>query len=270
LSPLIALLAGCDAPYPEAFHYQIDRTLVVGIQAYQRGDGSWLYDALVVSPWEVQSVDAEICGLRTDVQVYVDARCFGEPALIEQVSRGMPGTFTLPALAYDCEPTASTGSSDSGGSGYIGSYGYGYFPGPCDSQVPLRIVARSTEDRGSAFIPLILGDSLQRPTLDPRLADPRLELLAGEPEAGGEVRLGFTLPVDWFGHDSPAGLHYRWYVDEGELLGTGRTATTRTTAQRFVAENTLRIPEDYHGPLQVAVVAELAPPVWQTLTLEVP
>lgn len=81
---------------------------------------------------------------------------------------------------------------------------------------------------------------------------------------------GTTFEGGYFGGGPPDDMRFRWYVDAGELLGTGRTGALSSDALRHYAENTLRIPEDTHGSLRVAVVLATNTLFWSVLTLEVP
>lgn len=196
------------------------------------------------------------------------------------------------------------------GSGYGYAYGgSGYIPYDCRSSVPLRVIARSEEDEGSSFIELAFDRRHRGIPFDVSTADPRIEVIEGEVVPGGEVRLRFSVahagsaPADtgleetgleetggsgaftgysssynygtsfaggYFGGGPPDDMRFRWYVDAGELLGTGRTGATSSDELRHYAENTLRLPEDAHGSLRVAVVLATGAPVWSVLTLEVP
>ncbi|MEQ1506573.1 MAG: hypothetical protein ABMB14_30370 [Myxococcota bacterium] len=283
----LSLLAwiGCQATSPEAFDWKIDRTRVpaVSIVPVSPDDpfGPRTVDALVLSPHRVTGITGEVCGLRTDlpVQLY-DLTCYGEPTLIERIGAGVPFRWTPPTMTYPCEPAT-------GYSGYTegyGGYGYDtgdsadtgghYAPNWCYSTVPVRVLATSDDDFGSGAAFAVIAPPGTPygwgPVRDPATADPRLEWVDGEVRAGGQVRLRFSV-TGAFSGDGVLYEDLRWYVDDGELLGTGRTRQTGFTDDgRPYGDNRLRIPEDYHGALRAAVVLGTSPLVWTVTTLEVP
>jgi hypothetical protein len=253
---LLLALAGCEDPMPQAFDWKIDRTLVPALNLIERtaeeGTARRI-DALVLSPFPVQSVGIEVCGLVTDAPASVfEASCFSEPSLVQEVAQGVPTTWTPPDLSYDCD-----GEHDDSG-GYYGS---------CASYALLRVVAHTSEDEGSAMATIgITPDPVRsEQTPDPSTGDPVLEVASGEPTAGGEITLRFSTSPDWSVDNG-----YHWYVDDGELAGTGRTGTTGLLPSgRPYSDNRLTIPEHYEGSLRVAVVTGSIPQIWQVLTLEV-
>lgn len=264
---------GCEPAAPEAFDYHIDRTLVPGLRIVPLSAPSGTprtIDALVLSPSEVRSVSVEVCGLRTDMAVELwGPECFAEPALVQSLGDALPLAWMPPDIGFDCE-RPDYGYYDyeygyeSGGSGL-------YMPYYCNVSVPVRVVAHTAEDEGASF--LITGlNSNTYGDEDPALAEPLLEIQSGTAKAGGSITLRFTLARDWYGSSGELYASYRWWVDAGELAGTGRTGTTGLDeGNRLYSDNTLTIPADYHGPLRVAVVTTdgSLPAVWATRTLEV-
>lgn len=277
---------GCTPALPEAFDYHIDRTLVPGMRLSPVSAPSGVpraIDALVLSPYEVRSVRVEVCGLRTDIPVGLyDAACFAEPTLIEELSDSLPFVWDPPDITFECDPATLYGSNTYY-YGEYGYYGYGdsgdsggsgsgvYIPYPCGVNVPVRVAAVSDQDEGSSFVPVNLNGDWTRDVRDPALADPRLEVVEGTAQAGGSVKIRFSLDPKWFRGGPSLYSSFRWWVDAGELLGTGRTGTTGLgDDDRPYSDNTLRIPDDVHGPLRVAVVYnEEGPAVWVVRTLEV-
>ena len=250
--PLLWLIA-CVPVFPEAFDWRIDRTLVPGIRhTGTRIASDITVEALVLSPWAVEEVAIDLCGVQPDGPGFVDAVCYSEPSLVEQVATGLPATFRLPELAYTCT------SSDTGLGGF------------CGTTLPLRVRVRTAEDEGSGivYVSYFPDDSAppygvdDPPQLNPMLFDLQVNVLGGDVVAGGEVRLEASTAPE-------LGDIVRWYVDDGELLSTGRTALTGASQSRRTSINTLRIPEDYQGPLRVAVLIDSGA-VWTVRTLEVP
>lgn len=249
----VALVACVEEPYAEAFDYHLDRTRVLAVRVTPV-HASWSeprrIEALILSPHEVLSEEVAVCGLRTDVQVEVDeASCFAEPSLVAPVADDLPATWRAPDLSE-----VPCGAID-------------LDTPSCASRVPFLVTARSAVDeaRGMATAPISTTWILPVSEPDPRTADPRLTLLEGAPEPGGEVRLRFG--VTW-GYD-----RFAWTVDGGELLGTGRTGVHGILGGRVWTENTLRIPRGWSGPLRVTVVAfaldDDVAPAWLVDTLEV-
>lgn len=286
MPPLLLLaLSGCVDPWPQAFDYHIDRTLVAGLRLAPRGgrgDVPRDYEAFVLSPYEILGARAEICGLRTDMLSYVAPDCFAEPALVTEVATGRSGRFTLPPLAYDCpEPWSSPSAGGSGlpggsgGSGHTWTHGH---QGLCSSSIPWRIAVESQKDTGYGYaelslLPSGLPEGPPVEAVDPATAELRIEQVDGELTPGGQVYLRASFSEGYAG--SPASAVFRWYVDDGELLGTGRTGARGTGGGRIYADNTLLIPDDYRNDqLRVAVVLDNAahdattPMVWDVLTLE--
>lgn len=248
----LALLGCAPEPFPSAFDWRIDRTRVVAVRVTPV-HASWIeprrIEALTLSPHELRSETVEVCGLRDDVAVDVrDAACFAEPSLVEPVADRVPATWRVPDLSeVPC--------------GWVDDLG-------CVSNVPLMVTARTDVDEGRGMVIAELSTTWTQPPTsdpDPATADPRLVVLEGEPVADGEVRLRFGVTE---GYD-----RFAWYVDDGELLATGRTGIHGILGSRVWTENRLRIPPGWAGPLRVAVVAfaldDGVAPSWVVSTLEV-
>lgn len=274
------LLVGCFYdPYPSSFDWKIDRTIVAAISVWPV-EGDWriprTVDALVLSPYDIEVVRAEICGLSDEEPVRIfGAECFSQPDLLDRIPGEVPLVWTPDELGFEC-----TGP-------VIGGYTYSYGTityteadsglvvdtGPeaptCGSQFPLRIYAKTAEDEASGLTDVIMytdpydprGDNVP----DPASAHPLLEVIEGNPAAGNEVLLRFSAESVWYGR-------YAWYADDGVFLGTGRTQAAGMTEDqsRIYAQNRLQIPDDYHGPLRVAAIVQSSPPLWNVLTLEIP
>lgn len=290
------LLVSCTWDYPEAFDWRIDRTWVLGLRldpGIASDDIPRTVDALVLSPYPIEDVWVEVCGYVTDQPSYVAPHCFGEPALIQRVANEVPATLYLPPLDYACPipesewgRTSSTSSTSGSTSSSYGSYRGAYTwthtvststsdtgvpdgafrfpPEACATNVPLRVVARSTEDEASMFTDLFASPVSFEPYagLDPAVADLQLAI-DGDPVAGGEIVLEASVALD-----AQLEAKVRWWVDDGELLSTGRTYLTDDEGRQRTW-NTLRIPADYHGPLRIAVVFDFSR-LWLVKTVEVP
>ncbi len=110
--------------------------------------------------------------------------------------------------------------------------------------------------------------------IDPSSADPRIDVVGGAVEAGEKVLLRFSVAAGWADSGTMwTGLfpNYQWNVEAGQPYGTAITGGAGFDRQgRPYAQSWLRIPDDWHGPLRVAVVRMDPVPVWAQLTLEVP
>ncbi|MCO4743391.1 MAG: hypothetical protein KC912_01295 [Proteobacteria bacterium] len=275
MRPLLAIAAltwlgfslGCVAFQDEigqvALDYEIDRVLVPAIRltppiAVEGEDVE--IEALVLSPWNVDSVSLDICGQNPDLPTELwGAECFNNPDLIEPLSLRNPAVWTVPELGRNCIADSAE-PVDTG------------IPTDCASQIPIRATGVAGEERGMGTVQVrVLRDG---PATLPSLNDARRELtFEGNPARGEDI--GLVYRVDW---DGP--VDFRWYVDAGELHHTGRTTTTWLQGDRHTTRNQLAIPSGYVGPLRVVVV--VADPdsggwrsptsgnlAWDILTLEV-
>ena len=205
---------------------------------------------------------------------YADLSCFGQDELVEPLG-------PLPAAWTPTRPHCE----DLGATPYEGTYydyeetgdtGYGYYSsGGCNSTYPVLVEAQTADGDGYGFVFVDIYD------VDPVVSDqPSLWSLdqsltaEGDVEAGGEVTLEYTVATALVSTSYP-GFH--WYVDDGVLVRTGVTAPTAVGEGSTTTGNTLRIPEDWHGPLRVVVVATRdgvgsagADTTWRVLVLDVP
>lgn len=270
-----------------ALDYRIDRPIVAGVRLDPPVIAHGLpvrIDALLLAPQgvsvAVSSVD--VCGLRDDLIVALDAQdCYTQPELVTHLGDSAPTTWEPPDLsAIACPP----------------SYGYdtGLYPdtggadtdtdtdpptwdiGACRSYVPLRVQADAGGEPFYGGVAAFLRVEPYDPTEfvpTPLFDKPRSLTSTGDAVAGGVVELEFR--VDAAIDDEG----FRWWVDGGELLGTGRTALHNVDGDARITHNTLRIPADWEGPLRVFVVVESLDSdvvpysgdlAWESLTLEVP
>lgn len=246
-----------------ALDYRIDRPRVVGIQI----DPPWLVhgqpvriDALVLAPEAVEKRSVAICGLRDDVQVAVwEIGCFGNDDLVDPISDHLPTVWNPPDLSHiDC---AEEGWDDSGRTD-LGI--------ECASQLPLLVTAetRSGTAYGSADVSIAIQGTSGNARRSLARYPHRLEW-TGEARPGGEVTLVFHV-------EERDVTRFQWYVDGGELLGTGSTERQGVDVRGQWTTNTLRIPSEWVGPLRVAAVASAdnwgyraGDQVWDVVTLEV-
>jgi hypothetical protein len=255
---LLALGCADSEWYASAFDWGYDRTRVVSVRVWPlAGPGGFprLVDALILGPRPILQTRVEVCGLSEEQPAQLlglsAVACFGTPELVEPVATQVPAWWVPAPLAYDCP--ASTGDS-----GDLG----------CRSVPLLRVVARSDVDEASAVISPILEPDPSF-ELAPGVADPQLELVAGELAPCGKVRVRFSTVADWPLVEA-AHAPYQWYAEAGTWLGTGRTLDAGSDGGRRGAENWLRIPCGYRGPLRVSVVHDGPIPVWAERTWEIP
>jgi hypothetical protein len=252
-----------------ALDYQLDRPRVAAIRVSPPVLAHGLpvtIDALILGPGEPSDEHVAICGLRTDLPTYVgEEQCFRQPELVDDIGDGLPIGWEPPDLATVTCPEDTGNTPDTG-----------WTWGICASVVPLLVSAKVADEpvfgRVDAWL-RVRGYNDGEP-VPPSFADlPHSLTVSGEPRAGGEVELTASIDgdVDEYG--------FRWWVDAGELVGTGRTAVHELDGDSRVTHNTLRIPDDFHGSLRVAVVEQslrgetdalVGDQSWDVITLEVP
>ena len=260
-----------------ALDYHIDRPRVLAIRfdpVVVQAEVPVTIDALAVAPrgQVIQTVTAATCieDPLAETTTYTDLSCFGEPKL-EVLLGDIPAVW----LPHGSECTTTTSStSTSYYSTYYSDTGAGDTGGSvssCESTLPILVEARTSD--GSGFGSVFSGVP-QRAIAVPGLWSYSQSLTAsGQVRAGGEVQLDFEIAN---GDLSPSYPGFHWYVDAGELVKTGVTAPTSVEPDLTKAANTLRIPEDWHGPLRVIVVAtasenvDRADTTWRVLVLDVP
>lgn len=237
--PWLVFSLGCVAFTDElgqvALDYEIDRVRVPAIRldppiAVQGQPVT--VEALILSPWPIEDLSVEACGLDASLPVEIRGfECFDNPDLVEAIASELPAIWQVPDVARDCTFDTADGV-DTGLA--------------CSSQVPLLVTARSEHDVGMGSLSVRLvrdGPDDVRALHD----SDREFFFLGHPASGEDIALVYR--IDWDGD-----LEYRWYVDDGVLQHTGRTATTWLQGERHTTRNELAIPEDYTGPLRVVVV----------------
>lgn len=270
-----------------ALDYVIDRPIVAAIRVdpptLMHGHPSTI-DALVLAPPgdEVNVHTVDVCGLSDEIIVSVDADdCFNEPSLITRVADSVPAVWDPPDLSHlDCPDFGyvpyypdDTGGYDTGDTGDTGPR---WNVGACASVVPLRVAGDGPTGPffGRVYAWLRVEPYTEGEYVPPSYSSVATSFTADRaPQAGGEVVLELRVAgrVDNEG--------FRWWIDGGELVGTGRTIVQYLDGDQQITRNTLRIPDDWHGPLRVFVVAEskdsdsvpyTADMLWEQLTLDVP
>ena len=273
LTSLVALSACSqwDAPVVRALDYRIDRPRVVAVQTdlEQIGRGqSVLIDGLILSDTPPQSVQVLVCGFVEGQRTRVgDARCFQNDELVQQIATALPAIWTPPEISGDCpdfnDAFTDTFQPDTGVDDTA--------PPPlvrlCAADVLLAVRATWADGRtamGSTHIEIASEDG---PTPPRELRLPLQLRVPPTASAGDEVALEAV-----FG-DPTRSRGYQWYVSDGELLKTGLTRIQRLEDEYALTDNILRIPDDYSGPLTVALVANgsyfSGQTVWRTAVIEV-
>lgn len=229
-------LAGCvSSDWAEALDYRIDRTLIPAMRVTPRvapGGVERTFEALVLAPRAAEAPTWEICGFYEGRTASIEEDCFEEPSLIEPMGSGRRVTWTPPPIDVDCS---------------FAHTGLGQF---CWSSFPVRAVAEGPDGIGRAVLPLSVMPDDSDVWDVPGPVPVRIEVLEGEPHPGAELLLQATITGD------DRGQVFRWYVDDGLLLGTGRTAPWTVGDGWVTAHNRLRVPERYQGRLRVAVVVD--------------
>jgi hypothetical protein len=247
-----------------ALDYQVDRPRVIGVSIDPPVLAHGLpvtVDALIVAPlgWGAPTVDLSLCGLRDDIPVDVyNLGCFSQPDLVTPIGDALPLRWEPPDLSgVDCggEPA-------------------------CVSQVPLLVHA-TWADEPEGSVPTEAYGELQV-FLATQAADPDAELPTSLVDAPrtltvrGDTRPGAEVTLDYRISARPDG-NFRWFVDGGTLLDTGRTTVLRFDAGDALTQNRLQIPADWSGPLRVFVVTQsmaaqmglAGDQTWTSVTLEV-
>lgn len=242
LFPVLALFCtfalGCVLfPYEDPLVYQsldyrVDRPRVLALDVSPPTLVSGVpvtLDALVMDPTRSTPTDVtwRTCGLRTDAWVRVwSLQCFTDDAEVSLLASGLPGTWTPPT--FDIAPDTATWDAW--------------------SQVPVLMEARVGDEtvRGVFHGALYADDSLFHGDPPDSIHGTPLTVTFGE-VAGGQVEV-----TAWFG--SPAeSVIFRWYVDDGTLLDTGRTLSWGERDGGVYSVNRWVLP-DGAGPWRVAVV----------------
>jgi hypothetical protein len=232
----LILLSGCTVYDlgPLVLDWRIDRNRVVAMRfdppavAY---DEPFTVEALALAPrgTEIVRVHAQTC-VASEVSVhtaYSDLGCFQEEELAAELGP-LPATASFPSPAAD-------------DSGYFGG---STFP----------VLVEAIGEAGDPGYGYVFVTPLDAPARSERtLADVTQELTwTGEVRPGGELALSWRIRSRRITRDDPG---IAWYVDDGELLDTGRTAAWDTGDGWTASSNRLVIPDDWSGPLRIVVVA---------------
>lgn len=267
----------------QALDYRLDRARVLAIRIDPPVVLHGLpvtVDALVLGPpgTELDAVSVDLCGLSDERMVQVwNLECFDEPELVQPLGDALPLVWAPPDLSQlPCEPDtgqADTAHADSADSADTGDAGW--FAGRCQSRVPMMLTATVSGEPayGAVEVPMRVAPFATGEAVPTSVNGAERSLVAtGDVRPGGEVALTFTIAAE------PGWDGFRWWVDAGELVGTGRTAIHRRDGDLRVTQNTLRIPDDWQGPLRVVVTVQSAAGqqsdavgdvAWEILTLDV-
>jgi len=230
----LAALA-CDGLYDDgtvqrALDYKLDRPRLLAIAVtptvLQAGVEAHL-ETLVLGPGDAEGGEAtwKTCGLDVERSVSIyDLSCFSDDLDVSVLASGADTTWTPPEPPA-CEDT---------GWGCSGSF------------LPFLVEVQQGDEtvRGTFFASISASASSVSPLASWR--DLPLTLTASEPE-GGEVTLTATL-----GKALQSAV-FRWYVDDGTLLDTGRTAIQASMDDSSVSTNRWVLPEGA-GPWRAVVV----------------
>ena len=243
--PLWPLLAGVFAPactqslwdepvIYRALDYRIEgpRVLALSVDPPVFTSGAEVaVDALVVGPGlqESRRATLNVCGLDPARPItLLDMECFSDLEQVQTVAAGdLPLAWTPPDLAYDCEVTGASGG--------------------CSATVPFILESRLGEAAVVAGFNAEVSASMAGEVDEvPALGPGALGLSVSE-DRGGELLLEATLEA--VGPEAT----FRWYVDDGELMDTGRTAGL-TDGQGIIRSTNRWRPPAGAGPWRVFVV----------------
>lgn len=217
-----------DAVVYQALDYRLDRPRLLAIAAsptaLTEGRETTL-EALVLGPGGAQASEAtwKTCGLGLErPATFYDLACFSDDLDVSVIASGLPASWTPPA------PPACP---DTGGC-------YPIFPFLLEARLDGETV------RGAFFATVHGADEVVDTA--PSWRSLSLELSAAAAEDGVvalEARLGLEAEAATF----------RWYVDDGTLLDTGRTSVQRAEEGAVISTNRWVLPEG-EGPWRVVVV----------------
>lgn len=283
-----ALVACGETQIPAAFDWSMGELRVAAVRTWPAVADATVprqVEALVLPPGARASMSVELCGFDPEQPVALtddvrDVRCFEAESLVEVVDDAVPGRWQVER--YEPHPDrCSTYGVDflfprQDENGFPGKPDEReYPPVECGTNPLLRVVADDGRARatalGRAGITGVPYDP--RHAADPSTADPVLEVVDGELEAGGRVLLRFSVVEAWVmdtGVWAEPFVDHQWYVSAGMPWGSGITRTAGFADGRVYAQTWLTIPDDHVGPLHVATVRRDMLPTWAVTTLEVP
>jgi hypothetical protein len=219
----------------QALDYRIDRPRVLALNVYPPAFLTGLpveLEALVLGPDGSEAIHGswKTCGLEEDQPTAVwDLDCFGQDEGVEAIGEGIPGFWTPPSLDLDCD------ALDTGSYAWLG----------CSLTLPFVLQARLDGQmvRGSFTGSIHDIEGIEVPA---SFRDVAL-VLAPSPIKDGQVDVEAT-----FGRACDTAV-FRWYVDGGTLLDTGRTAIQGVQGNSVWSRNRWILPEG-KGPFRIAVV----------------
>lgn len=231
----LAALA-CDSLYDDgtvqrALDYRLDRPRLLAISVtptiLQAGVEAHL-EALMLGPGEAEGGEAvwKTCGLDVDQYVDIwDLSCFSDDLDVSTLASGIDTTWT-PAQPPGCDDT-----------------GWG-----CESTLPFLVEVTQGEEivRGTFFSTIQRSDAAL--SAAPSWRELPVTLTATEP-ADGEVLLTATVG------EALSSAIFRWYVDDGTLLDTGRTALQGSTGEASFSTNRWVLPKGEGSWRAVVVIS---------------
>jgi hypothetical protein len=215
----------------QALDYVIDRPRLLGINAtppvFEEGSAVTL-EALLLGPESETPAKGvwKVCGIEESHWVSLwSLDCFRQEDLVTEIAQGIPAMWTPPALKPFCNP-------------WLGIHCAHYLPFVLETEMEGELV------RGSFGANVFASDG--EPYEGASFRDVALEIVANDP-AGGVVELHAVFDR------SCDSLVFRWYVDGGVLLDTGRTAVQGREGRGVWSRNRWVIPEG-RGPFRAVVV----------------
>lgn len=270
---LILLLTSCFRGFIsgqikyQATEYIVDTPRIVALKASSVemiGGAPVQFDALLLAPQGTEITDWTIsaCGLGNETQTWIrDFSCFEDQEAISILGKidSMPLSLGIPKLPEikGCENGVRIveNSADTGG-----DTGLFFEEQYCSHLLPIRFEAKADQ------VPVYAAGFLKwLPFIEEERSkteyDVPLNILAPSTAKAGE-----TIELSFYFIPKPDSTNmentsYHWYIDAGELLRTGLTASTDVESPsidyplgKIGTSNQLVIPEDYHGTLRIWVV----------------
>lgn len=231
---LILGVLGClrlpsdDAAYRQALDYHLDRPRLLGLAitptALTEGVEA-SFEALILGPPGVEAgqVRWRSCGLELDSAVNIwDLSCFSDDLEVVDLGAGNPMSWT---------PPTPPGCEDTG-------YCYSSFPFLMEAEIG------GEELRGAFFASVSPADQVIASAISWRTLP--LTITASE-QTDGQITL-----EAWMGLEAQQQT-FRWYVDDGTLLDTARTAIQGERDGGVYSTNRWVVPEE-NGSFRVVVV----------------
>lgn len=247
----------------QATEYVVDNPRIVALKTNSIemvGGEAVLFDALLLSPQETEISDwrISVCGLGNETETFIwDFACFEDQEAVSLLgsSDSLPLSIALPKLPEIKNCEREEGVEEVFEEEDLEEDFY-----DCSHYLPIHFEATASETPvyAAGFLDWYPLHESERAEV---LYDIPMGILGPSTAKAGE-----TIDLSFYMIPKPGSYNmeysnYHWYIDGGELLDTGLTATTEFEEPSFdypqgkiASQNQLIIPEDYQGTLRIWVV----------------